>query len=118
VSLDTDGDAFWINDRGQAVGYSGNCTTALHGVSWKNDIVSTLLDLGNGAIAQGINNRGQMVGQVSVPPFRAAQIVGARFSFFVSHAHVKDRLKQDDGVFENGLGNRRQIAQILGKHDV
>jgi probable HAF family extracellular repeat protein len=64
VSLDTDGDAFWINDLGQAVGYSGNCTTALHGVSWKNDIVSTLLDLGNGAIAQGINNRGQIVGQV------------------------------------------------------
>jgi probable HAF family extracellular repeat protein len=64
VSLDTDGDAFWINDLGQAVGYSGNCTTALHGVSWKNDIISILADLGNGAIAQGINNRGQIVGQV------------------------------------------------------
>jgi len=51
-----------------------------------------------------------------VPPFRAAQIVGARFAFFVSLAHVKDRLKQGDGVFESGLGNRRQIAQILGKH--
>src|SRR5260370_36826862 len=51
-----------------------------------------------------------------VPPFRAAQIVGARFAFFVSLAHVKDRLKQADGVFESGLVNRRQIAQILGKH--
>ena len=40
----------------------------------------------------------------------------ARFAFFVSLAHVKDRLKQGDGVFESGLGNRRQIAQILGKH--
>jgi len=50
------------------------------------------------------------------PPFRAAQIVGARLAFFVSLAHVKDRLKQGDGVFESGLGNRRQIAQILGKH--
>jgi hypothetical protein len=29
---------------------------------------------------------------------------------FVSPAHVKDRLKQGDGVFESGLGNRRQIA--------
>ena len=47
--------------------------------------------------------------------FRAAQIVGARFSFFVLLAHVKDRLNQGDGVFESGLGNRRQIAQILGK---
>jgi hypothetical protein len=41
-----------------------------------------------------------------VPPFRAAQIVGARFAFFVSLAHVKDRLKQVDGVFESGLENR------------
>jgi hypothetical protein len=41
-----------------------------------------------------------------VPPFRAAQIVGARFAFFVSLAHVKDRLKQGDGVFESSLGNR------------
>src|SRR5260370_20363040 len=50
-----------------------------------------------------------------VPPFRAAQIVGARFAFFVSLAHVKDRLKQGDGVFDSGLRNRRQIAQNLGK---
>jgi len=50
-----------------------------------------------------------------VPPFCAAQIVGARFAFFVSLAHVKDRLKHGDGVFESGLENRRQIAQILGK---
>jgi probable HAF family extracellular repeat protein len=67
VGNDTDGDAFWINDQGQAVGYSGNCTTALHGVSWENGIVSPLLDLGTGAIAQGINNRGQIVGQVGSP---------------------------------------------------
>ena len=51
-----------------------------------------------------------------MPPFRAAQIVGARFAFSVSLAHIKDRLEQGDGVFESGLGNRRQIAQILGKH--
>src|SRR6266446_9548992 len=53
-----------------------------------------------------------------VPPIRAAQIVGARFAFFVSLAHVKDRLKQGDGVFESGLRNRRQIAQNLGKRMV
>jgi probable HAF family extracellular repeat protein len=64
VGNDVDGDAFWINEQGQAVGYSGNCTTALHGVSWQNGVVSPLLDLGNGAIAQGINDRGQIVGQV------------------------------------------------------
>jgi probable HAF family extracellular repeat protein len=67
VGSDPDGFAFWINDQGQAVGYSGTCTTALHGVSWENGIVSPLLDLGTGAIALGINNRGQIVGQVSSP---------------------------------------------------
>jgi hypothetical protein len=51
-----------------------------------------------------------------VPPFRAAQIVGARFAFFVSLAHLKDHLKKGDGGFESGLRNRRQIAQSLGKH--
>src|SRR5580698_3863379 len=61
---DFDGDAFWINDLGQAVGYSGNCLVATHGASWEHGVVSTLQDLGNGAIAQSINNRGQIVGQI------------------------------------------------------
>jgi probable HAF family extracellular repeat protein len=64
VGGDVDGFAFWINDQGQAVGYSGNCTTATHGTSWEHGVVSTLLDLGNGAIAQGINHRGQISGQI------------------------------------------------------
>ena len=64
VSGDVDGFAFWINDQGQAVGYSGNCTTATHGTSWKNNVVTTLRDLGNGALAQVINNRGQIAGQI------------------------------------------------------
>jgi probable HAF family extracellular repeat protein len=67
VSLDTDGVAMWINDLGQAVGYSGNCTTAVHGASWKNNVISILADLGNGALAQSINNRGQIAGQVTTP---------------------------------------------------
>ena len=64
VPGDFDGDAFWINDLGQAVGYSGNCLVATHGASWENGVISTLQDLGNGAIAQSINNRGQIVGQI------------------------------------------------------
>jgi len=64
VSGDVDGFAFWINNQGQAVGYSGNCTTATHGASWKNNVISVLHDLGNGALAQSINNRGQISGQV------------------------------------------------------
>ena len=64
VTGDFDGDAFWINDMGQAVGYSGNCLVATHGASWEHGVVSTLQDLGNGAIAQVINNRGQIAGQI------------------------------------------------------
>jgi probable HAF family extracellular repeat protein len=64
VGSDPDGDAFWINDHGQAVGYSGTCTAPLHAVSWENDTATPLPDFGTGAIAQGINNRGQIVGTV------------------------------------------------------
>ena len=64
VTGDFDGDAMWINDLGQAVGYSGNCLVATHGASWEHGVVSILQDLGHGAIAQGINNRGQIVGQI------------------------------------------------------
>jgi probable HAF family extracellular repeat protein len=67
VGSDPDGVAFWINDRGQAVGYSGTCTAALHAVSWENGTAFPLPDLGTGAIAQGINNQGQIVGTVGSP---------------------------------------------------
>ena len=67
VGSDPDGVAFWINDQGQAVGYSGTCTAALHAVSWENGTAFPLPDLGTGAIAQGINNQGQIVGTVGSP---------------------------------------------------
>jgi probable HAF family extracellular repeat protein len=64
VGSDPDGVAFWINNQGQAVGYSGTCTAALHAVSWENGTASPLPDLGTGAIAEGISNQGQIVGIV------------------------------------------------------
>ena len=65
VDGDLDGDAFWINDRGEAVGDTGTCGGAiLHAVSWENGTASVLQDYGTGAIAQGINNRGEIVGTV------------------------------------------------------
>ena len=65
VDNDTDGDAFWINDLGQAVGQSSNCTqTITHAVSWTNGTASALLDYGTGATAWGNNDRGQIVGTV------------------------------------------------------
>jgi len=62
---DPDGDAFWINDLGQAVGDTGTCGLATsHAASWENGILTTLPDFGTGAIAYSINNGGQIVGTV------------------------------------------------------
>jgi probable HAF family extracellular repeat protein len=65
LGSDPDGDAFWINDQGQAVGDTGTCGGAIiHGVFWENGTAFPLQDLGTGAIAEGNNNRGQIVGIV------------------------------------------------------
>ena len=65
LGSDPDGFAFWINDQGQAVGQSSNCSlTILHAVSWTKGTVSALPDFGTGAETFGINNQGQIVGTV------------------------------------------------------
>jgi len=64
VGSDPDGFAFAINDQGQAAGYSGICAGAIHAVLWTNSTAFPLPDFGTGAIAQGINNQGQIVGTV------------------------------------------------------
>jgi probable HAF family extracellular repeat protein len=50
--------------------YTGTCGAMGQAVSWENDKVTELKDLGNGsgAIAYGNNNRGQIVGSVFVTP--------------------------------------------------
>ena len=65
LGSDPDGFAFWNNDRGQVVGYSGTCGGAtIHAVSWKRGVASQLPDLGTGSIAENINNQGQVVGTI------------------------------------------------------
>jgi probable HAF family extracellular repeat protein len=65
VEHDPDGVAFGINNRGQAVGYSGTCIQATHPVVWENNnTVTQLQDLGEpGGIAYAINSHNQIVGQ-------------------------------------------------------
>src|SRR5208282_4655497 len=46
VGNDVDGEAFGINDRGQAVGYSGNCTAATHAIMWKDNTAVVLQNIG------------------------------------------------------------------------
>ena len=66
VGSDPDGVAWGINNQGQAAGYSGTCTAALHAVLWENGTAIPLPDLGVPGASQGIaiNDQGQIVGQV------------------------------------------------------
>ncbi|HLJ90673.1 MAG TPA: hypothetical protein VKZ53_27950 [Candidatus Angelobacter sp.] len=65
VAGDPDGQAQGINERGQVVGYSGNCTTAHHAMLWEDGNAIPLPGLGpeRSNIAWAINNRGQIVGE-------------------------------------------------------
>jgi len=64
---DPGGNALWINDKGQIVGFTGACAATSHAVVWDHDNVSTLPDNKTGAEAFGNNNRGQIVGFVGAP---------------------------------------------------
>jgi len=61
---DPDGVAFAINDRGEAVGVSGDCNHVLHALLWRNGKAIDLGSLGGtrNHYAVDINNRGQVVG--------------------------------------------------------
>jgi probable HAF family extracellular repeat protein len=64
VAGDPDGVAYGINNRGQAVGYSGTCTAANYAVVWENGTLTQLPDLGDpGGIAFAANGHNQIVGQ-------------------------------------------------------
>ena len=61
------GSQLWINDDGQAVGYTGACGAIWsHAVSWENGTVTVLKDLGTGfgALAYGKLARAKLLGQV------------------------------------------------------
>src|SRR6201981_2744396 len=64
VDGDPDGDALWINDKGQAVGETGNCSGVIHAVVWTNGAAWPLPDFKTFALAYGNNNEGQIVGTV------------------------------------------------------
>lgn len=64
IDGDPDGVAYGINNRGQAVGYSGTCTAANYAVVWENGAATKLPDLGTpGGIAFAMNDHNQVVGQ-------------------------------------------------------
>jgi probable HAF family extracellular repeat protein len=107
VDRDPDGDAFWINDQGQAVGDTGTCGGAiLHAVSWKNGTAVALQDYGTGAIAQGINNLGVIVGTVgsadNTTQFAAIWLNGALNNL--------GTLPGDAAAIASGINDRGQVV--------
>jgi probable HAF family extracellular repeat protein len=107
VGSDPDGVAFWINDQGQAVGYSGTCTVALHAVSWKNGTATPLPDLGHGGIAQGNNNQGQIVGNIGSAD-------GATFYAAVWQNDVLTNLKTLPGDVAAIASGNNSEGQVVG----
>src|ERR1700730_9728596 len=70
IAGDTDGSANAINDEGQAVGGTGDCTRNFHGVRWEHGTVPDLGTLGGLVLSPfDINNRGQVVGRAFSPGF-------------------------------------------------
>ncbi len=109
VGTDPDGFANGVNDRGEAVGYSGNCFFATHAVVWKNNTVLVLQDLGGtkSNFAFAINNLGQIVGKVR----------SADGSTYVASLWQPDgtltilgKLSEDHAAFATGINNRGQVV--------
>ncbi|HEY6385398.1 MAG TPA: hypothetical protein VIX91_06925 [Candidatus Acidoferrum sp.] len=111
ASGDIDGEAFGINDQGQAVGYSGNCPSATHAVMWKDNTVLVLQDLGGAGsnFAYVIDSRGQIAGQVGTADgttfYSAVWLSGADGP--VTNLGV---LPGDFAGFATGLNNRGQVV--------
>jgi probable HAF family extracellular repeat protein len=111
VGSDVDAVAWGINDQGQAVGYSGNCTTAIHAVMWKDKTAFVLQDLGGTGSNFGyaISNRGQIAGEVGSTDgttfYAAVWQSGADGA--VTNIGV---LPGDFAAFATGINNRGQVV--------
>ena len=111
VGTDPDGFAFGINDQGQAVGYSGNCSFATHAVVWKNGTVVVLQDLGGtkSNIAFVISNRGQIAGKVRTAD--GSTYVAALWQ--PAALKILGFVPGDHAAFATGLNDRGQV--VVGK---
>jgi probable HAF family extracellular repeat protein len=106
VGRDPDGVAYWINDLGQAVGQSGNCTAALHAVLWENGKAFPLADLGTGGTAWGNNDQGQIVGTAGSADGKTQS--GALWQN--DKLTVLGLLPGDFGGIASGINNRGQVV--------
>jgi probable HAF family extracellular repeat protein len=107
VGSDPDAQAIGINQQGEAVGYSGTCTQAIHAVLWKNNTAFALPDLGSQAssFAEAINDRNQIVGLVA----------SANGQTFVAALWQNGKIKNlgtlgDFAALAEGINNKGQIV--------
>jgi probable HAF family extracellular repeat protein len=106
-----DGFVQGLNDRGQAVGATGTCTSfAIHAVLWENDHAFQLADLGHtGSNAYAINNHGQAVGYVSTTD--GSTIVASLWEDGARGAVTNLGILPGDGAaFATGVNNRGQVV--------
>ena len=107
IGSDPDGVAFGINNRGQAVGYSGTCTAANFAVVWENGTATPLPDLGTpGAIAYAINGHNRIVGQ-------AVNSEGTALAAIWENNTVRSLgvlLPGDGAAFATSINNRGQVV--------
>jgi probable HAF family extracellular repeat protein len=107
IGSDPDGVAFGINNRGQAVGYSGTCTAANYAVLWESGAATPLADLGTpGAIAFAINGHDQIVGQ-------AVNSEGTALAAIWENNTVRSLgvlLPGDASSFATSINNRGQVV--------
>jgi probable HAF family extracellular repeat protein len=105
---DPDGQAQGINERGQVVGYSGDCIRAHHAMLWEDGTAFPLPGLGieRSNIAYAINDRGEIVGQS-----RSAD--GTTFVAVIWRDRVITNLGTlpgDHAAFATGINNRGQVV--------
>jgi probable HAF family extracellular repeat protein len=120
-SGDPDGFVLSLNDKGQAVGASGNCVNhaaaAIHALLWQNGKAKNLGTLGGTLFSEatGINERGQVVGSSDVSgdtsPY-ASFGNPYNHAFFWQDGEMKDlgTLPGDSGSLAFGLNNEGQAA--------
>jgi probable HAF family extracellular repeat protein len=107
INGDPDGVAFGINNRGQAVGYSGTCTAANYAVVWENGTATKLRDLGDpGGIAYAINSHDQVVGQAVNSDGTALAAIWQNHTV----AALGGLLPGDVASFATSINNRGQVV--------